>query len=162
MMKIAFSLNKRDPEITSFLISLFTWSKCFHCELIFSDGKSLRCDSNGVYWSTRPHPYYLWTVLPLPDINEEQENMLRARAEKIVASNAKYDWFGAILGKFSPYWNNLDRWFCSELCVHLLNLVYADINELTDTTKKYWTPEMLWKEIGTHLTKEGISHETVF
>lgn len=156
MVSLAFSLNKRDPELTSFLISLFTWSKCFHCELIFSDKKVLRCDNKGIYWTEAIHPYYLWTVLPLPTITTEQEQSMREKAEQLVASKAKYDWTGAILGSFSPYFNSPERWFCSELCAYLLTDALPMI--FTDP-KKYWTPGNLWKAIGAYLSQQGVYNE---
>lgn len=143
MLHLAVAINDRNHDLIPFLISLFTWSKAYHTELVFTDGQVLKCDPNG---GVRIEPVagfnrYQWTLVPLPWINWVQEAEIRKRAESIVAAKPEYDWIGALFGGISSSAEDPSKWFCSELCAELIR----DYTEGIKNDKKWFSPDRLWK-----------------
>lgn len=146
MMFVSIAVNDRDSELIPFVVSLCTWSKAYHCELIFSDGQSLVMDPKGCRFEQRAIDPYKWVILPLPEITEDQETTLRNKAQQIMQTCKGYDWLGAILGVFlktdveSPR-----RWYCSELIAYLLK------DHITEFQQGQFSPGDIWRIVANHL-----------
>lgn len=146
MMCVAIAVNNRNPQLIPTLVSLFTWSKAYHCELIFSNGKSLVVDPSGVYWSEAEFDPYQWVVLPLPQVTPEAEAKILSEAQSIIEKKPKYDWLGAIFGKFAKFLDREDRWFCSELTAYLLR------DQLPKFDYDRWiSPAGVWRVVADYL-----------
>lgn len=147
MMHLAVAVNDRDSSLITILVSLFTWAKAYHCELIFSDGVTITADPKGVrFLDDETYDHYKWVMLPLPQIDTDNEAKIRERAAVLVDRKCGYDYLGAILGRFSATLENSDKWYCSELCRYLLK---DDITCLSDN--KWITPDRIWKAVATDL-----------
>ena len=148
MMYLAVALNDRSSDIISEIISLATWSKAYHVELIFYDGVAAIADISGVRLESRKeYDTYKWKLVALPFISESKERKIRGKAECMIAANPKYDLKGAIFGK---WFNNLDKddcWFCSELCADLLSEVMPELY-----TDKWLSPGDVWKIVADHIS----------
>lgn len=150
MMYIAIAIHDRDNDLVPFLISLFTRSKAYHCELRFSDGTAISSTyPKDIHFKNITYNHWCWVCLPLPWIDAAQEIVIRKQAEEMVAAGLKYDLVGAIFGKYSKRLNKKDAYFCSELCVELLHSCTPEF----DTTKWY-SPEDIWKTIANKLDTE--------
>lgn len=148
MMKIAFAIHKRDRSIIPFIVSLFTWSKAYHCELVFSDGYTVSTDvSHGVYLRYAKYDTYHWVLLPLPWITQSAENSIRNTANKLIENKSGYDLMGAIFGSISKYFNDPNNYFCTELCSSLLQPWTSDFKQ------SWYNPDEIWKIISNRLDK---------
>ncbi len=149
MIHLAIAVNNRDNTLIPTLVSLFTWSKAYHCEIVFSDGVTITADSKGVrYLEDQVYNHYKWVVLPLPQIDSTSETEIRNLADALVERHPKYDYLGAILGRFSSTLENSDRWYCSELCRYLLK---DKIPSLDDN--KWITPDRVWKIVAADIDR---------
>ena len=154
MMHLAIAVNNRDRKLIPALISLFTWSKAFHTELIFSDGVTFQATSPGVkYYKDVVYDRYQWVLLPLLNITPEIEDKIRKRADAIESRHPKYDYLGAIFGGFHSTIEESDKWYCSELCRCLLRELFPSIND-----DKWITPDRLWRGVAHDLTTTYSQH----
>lgn len=141
MMHIAIAIHDIDNDIVPWLISLFTRSKAYHCELCFSDGTAISSTyPKDVHFKKINYNHWCWVCLPLPWINAAQETQIRKISTELVNNKTEYDLVGAIFGGLSKRLNRKNAYFCSELCVNLL----APYTQEMDKTKWY-SPEDLWK-----------------
>lgn len=147
MMYVAVALNGRSSELIPALVSLFTWSKAYHCELVFSDGYAVVCDPLGVRIEKREYDHYRWCFVPLPMINEPEEESIRVEAERLVSLNPKYDYLGALLGRFHANFQNKNKWFCSEITQYLLKPYIYGLN-----TDEWMSPGDVWKITADYIT----------
>lgn len=154
MMKIAFAVNSRNSAIMPWFISMFTWSKVYHSEIIFSDDKTITAHPDGgvEFLDNIDYDYYHWIVLPLPWIDDIEERHIRKEAERIVASGAKYDYIGAVLGPIWPHMQDNNKWFCSELCAHLLYNASLTIWEDAGRGVRWFTPERIWRNLSEEIS----------
>ena len=153
MLSVAIAINDRNNKVVPFVVSLFTWAKAYHCELVFSDGQSVIADPRGVYWSKRDYDPYQWILLPLFEISADEEAEIRKAAEEVIASHAGYDWLGAILGRFSSSFDDPSKWYCSELTAYLLRNHVPTLN-----TEEWITPQKLWRKTADHLILAATQH----
>lgn len=142
MMHLAVAVNDRSGDMIPFVVSLFTWAKAWHVELIFSDGVTISASPEQVGYRTAHYGRYKWVLVPLPQISEEDEQQIRDLADDIAIRNPKYDYLGAILGRLVPTAQDSNKWYCSELCRYLLK---SKIPSLDD--KKWITPDRLWRTV---------------
>lgn len=158
MMKLVSHVHTKDKptwkdKLIPTFICIFSLSKTYHSELLFSDGVTLTCDPSGVYFTKRVFDRYNQVELPIPWINKDQELMIRKEAEKIVASRPKYDWLGVIFGSTFNNLNDESKWFCSELCKHLLKPYTTTIRE-----ERWYSPNRLWYYVNQYLMKYDHAH----
>lgn len=146
MLHLAVAINDKDKNLIPTLVSIFISSKCYHTELVFTDGKVLISDPKGTRFIERTYDRYHWVLIPLPWIIWKEEQVIREWAEEIVKSKPKYDWIGALFGGIHSSIENPKKWFCSELCA-------AAIRDYTPPLQKnvFWTPEKLWKTVSDYL-----------
>ena len=150
MMHIAFAIHERNKSIIPTIVSLFTWSKAYHCQLVFSDGVAITTDiSKDVHFTETTYDKWHWVLLPLPWITEEQENDIRITSSVLVENRADYDLIGAIFGRLSKWFNNSGDYFCTELCAELLSTYTPEL--FKDT---WYNPDDIWKIINDKLMKE--------
>ena len=147
MISVAVAVNDRDRGMIPLIVSLFTWSKAYHVELVFSDGKSVVAEPKGIHWGDHKFDPYTWVMMPLPQITKEQEIKIREEAESIINAEPKYDWCGAIFGAFmNTSFNQKDRWYCSELVAYLLRGVIPEFIK-----ESQFTPAEVWKVVANRL-----------
>ena len=147
MMHLAIAVNNRDSTLIPTLVSLFTWAKAYHCELIFSDGTTLQATPEKIGYTTGiQYDRYKWVILPLPQIDDTAEAKILGLADAILEKNPKYDYIGAIFGRWAPALEDGDRWYCSELCRYLIK---DEIPALNDD--KWITPDRLWRAVADDL-----------
>lgn len=147
MMFLAIAVNNRDSNLIPLIVGLATWSKAYHCELVFSDGVTLQSTPKHVgYVDKVVYDRYKWVLLPLPQISGEREYAIRAMADSLLAKNPTYDYVGAIFGRFIPTAGDSNKWYCSELCRYLLK---DDISAIKD--EKWITPDRIWEAVANDL-----------
>ena len=155
MLHLAVAINDKDRNLIPVIVSLFTLSKAYHTELVFTDNTVLICDPSGIRFGTRVYDRYHWVLVPLPWITKTQEKEIRAHCEEIVAGKPKYDWLGAIFGGLASCFDNPRKWFCSELCRYVLKDFTASLADestiLCKFRKTWWTPELLWRTLSEYL-----------
>lgn len=141
MIQVAILINDPNKSILSRIVSFFTRSVASHVELVFSDGAAAIVTPKERVLAKREDPYdcYHWVMIPLPEITEVQEALIRKRAEELFAENPKYDYLGAISGFFGSCRQDKSKWYCGELVVELLKDYVPELNVL------YWAiPEEIW------------------
>lgn len=148
MIHLAVAINDKDESVVSTLISIYTLSPAYHTELIFTDDKVFTMDPNGARFITRTYDRYHWVLIPLPWISPLQEKEIRTWVEELVASNPKYDWIGATIGRIKPEVGRNNKWFCSEACAAALAKYTPVI-----TMDRWWSPVKLWKTCSDYLTQ---------
>lgn len=144
-LRALFTLINNKEEFTAWhaLISLGTLSQIFHVELLFPFGQALTADpAGGVHWVKRDYNRFHWVELPLPWITKTQIDRIKKAADKIVNMGAGYDLLGAFFGQFISGAMSDDKFFCSELAVHLLAPYTPSLN-----VTKWYSPSMLWTEL---------------
>ena len=147
MMSLAVAINNVKDNFIPAMINIFTFSRCYHTELILSDGTAIYCGPKGVKYIKRDnYDMYSWILIPLNEIDAEAEDHIKKEVNRYIEQNAKYDWIGAIFGRFSSNFNDESKWFCSELCAKLLSPYYPELG----IKNVWWSPEKLWKMFGTH------------
>ena len=155
MLHLAVAINDKDRDLIPVIVSVWTLSKSYHTELVFTDGNVLICDPSGVRMGTRVYDRYHWVMIPLPWINHMQEKCIRKWCEDMVAQKPKYDWLGAIFGGIATFFDNPRKWFCSELCCAALKDYTPVLQEDATTNpfakRKWWTPELLWRTLAEYL-----------
>lgn len=153
MMHLAVAINDKDRELMPIFVSIFTLSKSYHTELVFSNGEAVICGPSGIYFGTRTYDKYHWVLVPIPWITEDEEEEVRVWCQKVVDEHPKYDWLGAICGGISAFIENPKKWFCSELCCAALQPYTEPLSK--DATniflRKWWTPELLWRTVSEYL-----------
>ena len=93
---------------------------------------------------TFSHPDH-WDFLPLPDLTYDQVAVLRERLSSFVGK--EYDRKGAICsGLLIQRHINPDKWFCSEICAHTINMIFQ-LAGVRGELKLYITPTRLVKEV---------------
>jgi hypothetical protein len=127
MMKLAFyRVDAPKKEKGDYLVNLATGRYGYsHTELVFS---------NGVCYSSSPregccrfkdidiYDKSTWVTIDLnPDIYN-QEFEANAWREAFRLNGSKYDWEGIFLNQAIPLGiDKQDKWWCSEVCMYLLN-----------------------------------------
>lgn len=143
MMYLATAVNDRDAVLIPSVISLFTFGRAYHSELVFSDNNAIVVTPKLIGYAKHTYDWYEWSLVPLPMITPEDELKIRADADGILAGHPTYDYFGAILGQFGKWANSESRWYCSELCRYLLRNHFKDLGE----RDKFISPTTLWKKV---------------
>jgi hypothetical protein len=127
-MKIAFYLAKNGDWVDK-LISLTTFSKYSHCELVFSDGEfgSASARDGGVrlkYIEQNDK----WEIFELFELKNPDGSKITQRDAKdmhnwfIANDGQKYDWPGAIMSLFGLNCSSSNKKYCSYVCALLLGL----------------------------------------
>lgn len=147
MMYLATAVN--DQSLIASVISAFTKGRGYHSELVFSNGRAISITGKAIGWVERDYDWYKWHLIPLTMINATEEKAMMETVDQFVLSNPKYDYIGAIFGKWFPYLQNKDKWYCSEYCRKLLLPYIPKLNEDT----KWITPDRLMKIVGAHVSK---------
>lgn len=147
MMYLATAVNDRDAILIPTVVSLFTLGKAYHSELVFSDGNAIVVTPKSFGYQVHDYDWYEWALVPLPMITPEMEANIRKKTDEILATKPTYDWAGAILGPFGKCFNSKRRWYCSELCRHLLEDYITDLGDC----RRFISPSKLWKLIANHV-----------
>lgn len=116
MMQVAFNIGKPVDPI-DYVIRFFTGTKCYHCELVFSDGRSFSSDpkSNGTRYKRIDYSdTEKWHLIPLPWITPQEESIIQSFCNRELG--CKYDWKAVFLGWLITPCNDLSRWYCCEVC----------------------------------------------
>lgn len=148
MMYLASALNTRDKSLIPNIVSFFTRSGIYHSELVFSDNQSFSVTPKYIGYLERHHNWYEWTLTPLPMISGEAEYKIRDEVNAILATKPKYDYLGALFGFFAHNLQDKNRWYCSELCRHVLKDYIPGLRKY-----KWLGPDDLLKEVSLYIEK---------
>lgn len=147
MMYLATAVN--DSSLMSSLISLYTRSRSYHSELVFSDGSAFAISGKKIDMVKRKYDWYKWHLVPLPMILSGDEEFIRKDVCEILASKPKYDWLGAIGGMWCSRLQNPNRWYCSEFCRKELRRFIPALNN----DDKWITPDRLLKIVSEYISR---------
>lgn len=147
MMYLATAVN--DSSLVSSLISIYTRSRSYHSELVFSDGSAFAISGKGIEMVKRKYDWYKWHLVPLPMVESGDEEFIKKDVQEILESNPKYDWLGAIGGMWCSHLQNPDRWYCSEFCRKELKRFIPALNN----DDKWITPDRLLKIVSEYVSK---------
>ena len=147
MMYLATAVN--DPKWTAAVISMFTKGRAFHSELVFSDGSALEITPHHIGMVNRVYNWYKWHLIPLPEtvIDGDEEAKIRERVTTYLQNDPKYDYIGAIFGKWFPHVQLKNRWYCSEFCRDVLKERIPGLGD----DEKWITPDRLMKQVGNYI-----------
>lgn len=147
MMYLATAVN--DSSLVSSLISIYTRSRSYHSELVFSDGSAFAISGKGIEMVKRKYDWYKWHLVPLPMIESGDEEFIKKDVQEILESNPKYDWLGAIGGMWCSRLQNPDKWYCSEFCRKELKRFIPALNN----DDKWITPDRLLKIVSEYVSE---------
>ena len=145
MMYLATAVN--DSSLVSSLISIFTRSRSYHSELVFSDGYAFAISGKRIEMVKRNYDWYKWHLVPLSMIESGDEEFIKKDVQEILASNPKYDWLGAIGGMWCSRLQNPNRWYCSEFCRSELKRFIPTLNN----DSKWITPDRLLRIVSEYV-----------
>ena len=145
MMYLATAVN--DSSLVSSLISIFTRSRSYHSELVFSDGYAFAISGKRIEMVKRNYDWYKWHLVPLSMIESHDEELIKKHVQEILASNPKYDWLGAIGGMWCSRLQNPNRWYCSEFCRSELKRFIPTLNN----DSKWITPDRLLRIVSEYV-----------
>ena len=148
MMYLAVNINDYQHNVSSFIVNLFTWSKAYHVEPVFSDGYAFRASPKQMGYLKEKYNYYEWLLIPCDFINEEEEATIRKWFDELAKSNPKYDFLGAISGVFGSSREDPSKWYCGELCVKAFGDKIPELKELS-----WATPEKVWKLVSEYVSE---------
>ena len=74
MMYLATAVN--DSSLVSSLISIFTRSRSYHSELVFSDGYAFAISGKRIEMVKRNYDWYKWHLVPLSMIESHDEELI--------------------------------------------------------------------------------------
>ena len=146
MMYLATAVN--DSSLVSSLISIYTRSRSYHSELVFSDGSAFAISGKGIEMVKRKYDWYKWHLVPLPMVESGDEEFIKKDVQEILESNPKYDWLGAIGGMWCSHLQNPDKWYCSEFCRKELKRFIPALNN----DDKWITPDRLLKIVSEYVS----------
>lgn len=146
-MYLATAVN--DSSLVSSLISIYTRSRSYHSELVFSDGSAFAISGKGIEMVKRKYDWYKWHLVPLPMVESGDEEFIKKDVQEILESNPKYDWLGAIGGMWCSHLQNPDRWYCSEFCRKELKRFIPALNN----DDKWITPDRLLKIVSEYVSE---------
>ena len=147
MMYLATAVN--DSSLVSSLISIFTRSRSYHSELVFSDGYAFAISGKRIEMVKRNYDWYKWHLVPLSMIKSHDEELIKKDVQEILASNPKYDWLGAIGGMWCSRLQNPNRWYCSEFCRSELKRFIPTLNN----DSKWITPDRLLRIVSEYVNQ---------
>ena len=147
MMYLATAVN--DSSLVSSLISIYTRSRSYHSELVFSDGSAFAISGKGIEMVKRKYDWYKWHLVPLPMVESGDEEFIKKDVQEILESNPKYDWLGAIGGMWCSHLQNPDKWYCSEFCRKELKRFIPALNN----DDKWITPDRLLKIVSEYVSE---------
>ena len=147
MMYLATAVN--DSSLMSSLISIYTRSRSYHSELVFSDGTAFAISGKGIKMVKRKYDWYKWHLVPLPMVESGDEEFIKKDVQEILESNPKYDWLGAIGGMWCHHLQNPNKWYCSEFCRKELKRFIPTLNN----DDKWITPDRLLKIISGYVSE---------
>ena len=147
MMYLATAVN--DSSLVSSLISIYTRSRSYHSELVFSDGSAFAISGKGIEMVKRKYDWYKWHLVPLSMIESGDEEFIKKDVQEILESNPKYDWLGAIGGMWCSRLQNPDKWYCSEFCRKELKRFIPTLNN----DDKWITPDRLLKIVSEYVSE---------
>lgn len=147
MMYLATAVN--DSSLVSTLISIYTRSRSYHSELVFSDGSAFAISGKGIEMVKRKYDWYKWHLVPLPMVESGDEEFIKKDVQEILESNPKYDWLGAIGGMWYSRLQNPDKWYCSEFCRKELKRFIPALNN----DDKWITPDRLLKIVSEYVSE---------
>ena len=145
MMYLATAVN--DSSLVSSLISIFTRSRSYHSELVFSDRSAFAISGKRIEMVKRNYDWYKWHLVPLSMIESHDEELIKKDVQEILASNPKYDWLGAIGGMWCSRLQNPNRWYCSEFCRSELKRFIPTLNN----DSKWITPDRLLRIVSEYV-----------
>ena len=147
MMYLATAVN--DSSLVSSLISIFTRSRSYHSELVFSDGYAFAISGKRIEMVKRNYDWYKWHLVPLSMIESHDEELIKKDVQEILESNPKYDWLGAIGGMWCSRLQNPNRWYCSEFCRSELKRFIPTLNN----DNKWITPDRLLRIVSEYVNQ---------
>lgn len=147
MMYLATAVN--DSSLVSSLISIYTRSRSYHSELVFSDGSAFAISGKGIEMVKRKYDWYKWHLVPLPMVESGDEEFIKKDVQEILESNPKYDWLGAIGGMWCSHLQNPNKWYCSEFCRKELKRFIPALNN----DDKWITPDRLLKIVSEYVSE---------
>ena len=145
MMYLATAVN--DSSLVSSLISIYTRSRSYHSELVFSDGSAFAISGKGIEMVKRKYDWYKWHLVPLPMVESGDEEFIKKDVQEILESNPKYDWLGAIGGMWCSRLQNPNKWYCSEFCRSELKRFIPTLNN----DSKWITPDRLLRIVSEYV-----------
>jgi len=141
-MAIKLASRKKGTTIYARLIRLWTFGKYSHSEMVFSNGRTFSSDEadDGARWKDWVMSPDDWDFLEVPCTAEQEKRLIEFCNEE---NGTKYDMRG-IGFSFLPIPIGLqseDRWFCSEICVAMLQ----QIGFMVGYTPSSVSPNKLYK-----------------
>jgi hypothetical protein len=150
MMYLAVNINDYQHNVTSVIVNLFTWSKAYHVEPVFSDGYAFRASPKYMGYIKEKYNYYEWLMIPCSFITEVEEAIIRKEFDELADRNPKYDYLGAISGVFGSSRQNPNKWYCGELCVKAFGEHIPALKELS-----WATPEKVWELVAEYVNEHS-------
>lgn len=117
-MKIAF-YKARYGKLVDYIISIFTFSKYSHCEIVFSDGECASSSprDGGVRFK-KIELGHKWDVYTL--VTHDNEDAVRQWFTD--HDHQGYDLLGAIGSGVGLNWTSIDKKYCSYCCASALGM----------------------------------------
>ncbi len=123
LIKIAFKRVKSDSGFYSKLISKWTNSPFYHCEIIIDNKWISAVEGKGITINNLKPLNNNWDYkdLGIVDVCDKQYIEIFNWIER--QTNKKYDWSGIIFSQVLPLrFHSSSKWFCSEIVTKLLQL----------------------------------------
>lgn len=142
-VSIAFYKGYLSKNLTNRIISLFTFSKYSHVELVINGvSYSSRSESNGVIDKLINYERYdnEWDIIDIEISNDSIDNIMKFFNE---TKGTSYDYIGIFLYHFIPI--NIEdpkRYYCSEWIAKALKFEYPNL-----FNKIQCTPKNLYKKL---------------
>ena len=88
MMSLAVAINNVKDNFIPAMINIFTFSRCYHTELILSNGTAIYCGPKGVKYIKRDnYDMYSWILIPLNEIDAEAEDHIKEEVNRYIEQN---------------------------------------------------------------------------
>ena len=125
-VKLAFKKLDKNSNFVAKSVAWYTRSEYYHVELVVNDIWVSVFPGTGVKLNTLKPLKDTWDYKDLPSIELTKKQYLIFMEFLKEQENKKYDFLGIFLAQVIPLKiNNRDKWFCSELVVKLLQMLYV-------------------------------------
>jgi len=125
-----------------------------HCEIYFPSEKRMFSASsyeNRVRWKQKLHVGENWVVGETYTVDKETYYKIVAECDSLVG--AKYDYAGVAGFVWSEVKQNSSKWFCSEVCAHIIKKHKLD-GRLADAVPSKLSPVSLALRVGVEVYKK--------
>ena len=120
---IAFKKIDKKSKFYSKLITKWTDSNYYHCEIIIDNVWISATEGKGVTINELLPLKDTWDYFKIDELTITSEQAIIINTWIYAQSDKKYDWLGIALAQVLPFkYHNDKKWFCSELVTKILQL----------------------------------------